>query len=232
MKILEILIQANGNVVSRNDLFDGVWPNQEISDQTLASGISRLRASLGDDPKQPRFIETIPKKGYRLKVPVHTGTAAIQSKARTARLALVAAVILLVTVGAILAFIQIGQGNAGGDSERDPPQSIAVLPFSNFSDDESAEYFGDGIADELLNALARMDGLLVASRTSSFQYKDTTNRSISEIGADLGVRYVIEGSVRRDGNTVRVTAQLIDAHNGFHRWSDTFDGPWSNLIER
>ncbi len=100
--------------------------------------------------------------------------------------------------------------------------SIAVLPFVNMSPDKSQEYFSDGIAEEILNALARVEGLRVAARTSSFNFKDR-NRDIPTIGERLGVDTVLEGSVRREGNTVRITAQLINVADGFHLWSDTYD---------
>ena len=101
-------------------------------------------------------------------------------------------------------------------------KSIAVLPFVNLSSDEEHEWFADGLTEEILNSLARTPDLLVASRTSSFQYKGQ-NTDVSEIAAALGVAHILEGSVRRSGNRLRVTAQLIRAHDGFHLWSETFD---------
>ena len=101
-------------------------------------------------------------------------------------------------------------------------KSIAVLPFVNLSSDEEHEWFADGLTEEILNSLARTPDLLVASRTSSFQYKGQ-NTNVSEIAAALGVAHILEVSVRRSGNRLRVTAQLIRAHDGFHLWSETYD---------
>ena len=103
-----------------------------------------------------------------------------------------------------------------------PPSSIAVLPFDNFSDDENTRYFSDGLSEELLNVLAGVPGMNVASRTSSFSYRDS-GADIPTIAANLNVLYVLEGSVRRSGNRVRITAQLIDARTDLHEWSQTFD---------
>jgi TolB-like protein len=107
-------------------------------------------------------------------------------------------------------------------AESDGDNSIAVLPFVNMSDDESNEYFSDGISEEILNALAKVEDLKVAGRTSSFAFKDR-NEDLRTIGEALGVSHVLEGSVRKAGTKVRITAQLIKAVDGFHLWSDTFD---------
>jgi TolB-like protein len=111
-----------------------------------------------------------------------------------------------------------------------PRKSIAVLPFVNMSADKDNEYFSDGIAEEILNALAKVDGLKVAGRTSSFQYKGR-NESLQAIGAALGVAHVLEGSVRKQGDKVRITAQLIQASDGYHLWSETYDGDLADVFE-
>ena len=113
---------------------------------------------------------------------------------------------------------------------RGPPEkSIAVLAFTNMSNDPEQEYFSDGISEELLNVLAKIPGLRVAARTSSFQFKDE-NRDIINIGQQLSVTHVLEGSVRKAGNQLRITAQLIDASNGFHLWSETYDRELANIF--
>ncbi|MCZ6826123.1 MAG: adenylyl cyclase, partial [Gammaproteobacteria bacterium] len=113
---------------------------------------------------------------------------------------------------------------------RGPPEkSIAVLPFMNMSDDPEQEYFSDGISEELLNVLAKIPGLRVVARSSSFQFKGE-NRDIIDIGQQLNVAHVLEGSVRRAGGQLRITAQLIDASNGFHLWSETYDRELVNIF--
>jgi TolB-like protein len=118
--------------------------------------------------------------------------------------------------------VKIESAKVGAGTSEAPDAAIAVLPFVNMSDDKSQEYFSDGISEELLNVLSPVEGLRVSSRTSSFAFKGV-NRNIREIAAILGVNYIVEGSVRKAGNRVRITAQLIDTNADQHMWSDTFD---------
>jgi TolB-like protein len=129
---------------------------------------------------------------------------------------LVIAVVVLVTTHGGLG----GSGQPSADADK--TKSIAVLPFVNMSDDASNEYFSDGLSEELLNVLAQVDGLRVAARTSSFHFKGQ-NEDLRSVGDKLGVEHVLEGSVRKSGNRIRVTAQLIKVDDGFHLWSDTYD---------
>ncbi len=260
VRILQLLAAAQGQVLSRQELFDGVWPNQEITDQTLDSNISRLRQRLGDDPKAPLFILTVPKRGYRLLLaaePVSAQSASDRSavelgvgsaapnggaNAVSAQRAwgswLAVALLSLLTAAMFFWF-----GAADKDTspvptkvalDRAAPTAIAVLPFVNMSDDPDTGHFSDGIAEELLSQLTRVGGLRVASRTSSFRFRagaDDPQPDIREIAEQLNVRYVIEGSVRRDGEDLRITAQLIDASTGFHLWSHTYAQRWADVLE-
>jgi len=115
-------------------------------------------------------------------------------------------------------------------AEVDAPASIAVLPFVNMSDDASNEYFSDGLSEELLNLLAKIPEMHVAARTSSFAFKDQTEIGVAEIARELNVAHVLEGSVRKAGNQVRITAQLIDAASGYHLWSETYDRELENIF--
>ena len=119
----------------------------------------------------------------------------------------------------------LGRAHAG-----EPRQSIAVMPFTNLSGDPSKDYFSDGMSEELLNLLARVPGLQVAARTSSFAYKGR-EVDVREIGKELGVETVLEGSVRQAGDQVRITAQLIDAETGFHLWSETYDRKLADIFQ-
>jgi TolB-like protein/Tfp pilus assembly protein PilF len=130
----------------------------------------------------------------------------------------------LLLVGAVSLWGRVGTPDPGAPATTDPlstEQSIAVLPFVDMSPAGDQRYFGDGIAEELLNELVRLEGLRVAGRTSSFAYREST-RDLKTIGQELGVRTVLEGSVRKDGDRIRVTAQLIDTENGYHLWSETY----------
>lgn len=256
VRILQLLAAAQGQVLNRQALFDGVWPNQEITDQTLDSNISRLRQRLGDDPKAPQFILTVPKRGYRLLLPAEPVPAqpaadrsvlelAVGSAAPNAVSAqrawgrwLAVALLPLLTVALFVWFGAADKGTTPVPTktaiDRAAPAAIAVLPFVNMSDDPDTGHFSDGIAEELLNQLTRVGGLRVASRTSSFRFRagaDEPQLDIREIAEQLNVRYIIEGSVRRDGEDLRITAQLIDASTGFHLWSHTYAQRWSDVLE-
>jgi len=257
VRIVQLLAAAQGQVLTRQALFDGVWPNQEITDQTLDSNISRLRQRLGDDPKAPRFILTVPKRGYRLLVAaepepvdlvavpnVPEGTASIETRTVSHTAAKREGWFLGLGVAALLMLTAALFAWRGNDDSPQPPSAvtavaidepatIAVLPFLNMSDDPDTGHFSDGIAEELLNQLTRVGGLHVASRTSSFRFRVEDGQpqpDIREIAEALNVRYVIEGSVRRAGEELRITAQLIDAETGFHLWSHTYSQRWEDVL--
>ncbi len=251
-RILELLIAGNGELVSRTTLFDGVWPNQEISDQTLDSGISRLRNKLGDDPKAPTYIQTVPKRGYRLlqvavidnglpnqdlgPMPIGPSAPDPPRPVGAKYWMLAAFVLLAVSVAAwrmAMPGLAPGSGSEAAGDRETPAASIAVLPFLNMSDDEDTGYFSDGIAEELLNQLTRVEGLRVVSRTSSFRFAGEgadKEHDIRQIGSVLNARYIIEGSVRRVHDDLRVTVQLIDTDDGYHRWSHTFEHKWQDIF--
>src|SRR5512139_1861074 len=146
---------------------------------------------------------------------------------RVSRRMAYAAVVVLLMAGLGYLLYERGFGRAHAN---EPHSSIAVLPFTNLSGDASKDYFSDGMSEELLNLLARVPGLQVASRTSSFAYKGR-NLDIREVGRELGVETVLEGSVRQSGDQVRITAQLIDAETGFHLWSETYERRLADIFQ-
>ena len=190
VQVLAMLLEHSGEVVTREELYERLWPNGTIVEfeHGMNSVINRLRQALEDSPHEPRFIETLPRRGYRFLVPVEQSAPAREDR------------------------------------------SIAVLPFTNLSADKENDYFSDGLAEEILNALSRIEDLRVAARTSSFSFKGKAVE-ISEIGAKLNVAKVLEGSVRRAANRVRVTVQLVDVRNGFHLWSERYDRQMQDLFE-
>jgi TolB-like protein/cytochrome c-type biogenesis protein CcmH/NrfG len=189
--LLAALAERSMQVVTKEELIDRLWKGKAVGDDALTSCVQELRRALGDDPRNPRFVETRHRRGYRLLVPV--ASAAMASPA----------------------------------AEKSPPPSdkasIAVLPFRNLSGDAEQEYFADGIAEDILTALSRFPSLFVIARKSSFLYKGKTV-DIEQVGRDLGVRYVLEGSVRKAGGRIRIAAQLIQADTGIHIWADRYDG--------
>jgi TolB-like protein/DNA-binding winged helix-turn-helix (wHTH) protein/Tfp pilus assembly protein PilF len=234
MDVLMYLAGRRGEVVSADALIGEVWKGIVVSDDAVYQCISKLREALGDDSQNPRYIETIPKRGYRLIAPARyvdeqngdTDAPELTSKttygARRKGLALTGLLVLVLLV-AIYQFSDLNKAPSA------PEHSIAVLAFTDLSPDGDQEYFADGIAEDLLNALATVPQLKVTGRTSSFTFRER-NEDLRIIGEVLGVAHVLEGSVRRDGNRVRVTAQLIDAKSGFHLWSGTYDRKLTDIF--
>ncbi len=200
--ILEHLVRNRDRVVSKDNMLAAVWNGRIVSDATLASRVSAARNALGDNGRDQKFIRTMIGKGIRFVADAQEE----QEPSPVHREPLVR-----------------------GPSLSDRP-SIAVLPFQNMSGDPEQEYFADGVAEDLLTTLSRIHDLMVIARNSSFVFKGQT-RDIREIGKILGARYVLEGSVRRVGNRVRLTAQLIDSQNGSHLWADRYDGIVDDIFD-
>ncbi len=185
LELLSVLAEAEGDLVTKDELMAAVWPNVTIEENAVQVHIAALRKALGHDSDQ---LITVRSLGYRL---VHESAA----------------------------FPQMA----------DPHTAVAVLPFANLTGDPGLDYLGDGIAEELINLLSHAPGLHVASRTSSFAYKDHDDDARA-IAHALGVGTIVEGSVRKAGDTIRITAQLIDGETGFHRWSENYDRKIGDLL--
>ena len=242
MQVLEQLAASAGEVVERDRLLDTLWGGRAMSDEPLTRCIAALRRVLDDTAKDPRYIQTIPKRGYRFVCEVEALTTATETKDTNHRflsrnrrrftVAGVALVAALVVVGSWRYFaadppdISV-QGAIEGDTA---PKSVAVLAFANLGPDAGSEYLADGLADELANRLTKVRGLRVAARTSSFAFKDR-NADITDIARQLRVAYVVTGSVRQSQDHLRISAQLTDAKNGFHVWSDTWDRNFTDVFD-
>lgn len=236
MEVLACLAESASQVVTREHLLDVVWRGSVGSDEQLTRAVGELRRAFGDDPGHPKFIETVPKRGYRLILPVRpiesvnrdssSSTApAGRFTGRKAGLLAIAVVILAMTYAVFDAFVFRPTKDEAVAAEK----SIAVLPFVNLSDDPGFEYFSDGISEEIINLLANVPGLKVIGRTSSFSFKGK-NEDLRAIGRALGVRTLLEGSVRKSGSRVRITVQLVDASDGTHLWSETYDRELDDVI--
>ena len=246
------LLRAAPEVVSADELMRQAWPGLVVSPEAISQRIKIVRRALGDDADRPRYLAGVRGRGYRLVAPVAVidGPARTDSAAevpepsyvrrtgyRVAGLVLVA---VLVAVAAVIVFSYGHRGVAGtgagapadkaNPSVLAPRTAVAVLPFVNLTGDPAKEYVGDGMAEEVINMLAQVPGLKVPARTSSFAYK---GRSIDvrRIAADLGVGTVLEGSVREAGSRIRITAELIDAQDGLHLWSQTYDRKYTDLFQ-
>jgi len=227
------LVQNHGRILDKDQGLEQVWPDTFVEEGSLARNVSTLRKLLGETPDGKPYIETIPKRGYRFvaavvqipgapREPVHRDLqqqpvsqpqAVPRKNRRTISMAVAAAVAVAFVVGWLI-WHRISK----------PPRvrSLVVLPFVNLSGDPGREYFSDGLTEEVINALAPIPDLRVVARTSSFQFKGKQT-DIRVIGRTLGVDAVLEGSVRIDGDRLRVTAQFNDARTGFHYWSRSWD---------
>ena len=235
LQLLELLLESPGDVVTREELQRKLWSTGTFVDfeHSLNAAVKRLREALGDSADNPRYIETLPRHGYRFIAPVQRATPAnLQAPTPAAnrrRWQLVAAggIALLLIAGATYLFWRPTQKAV-------PPERrvmLAVLPFENLSGDPSEELFSDGMTREMINWLGRLDArrLGVIAATSAMTYKNSP-KTISEIGRELGVDYILEGSVQKDRGRVRITAQLIAVENQAHLWAESFDRGQSDVL--
>ena len=262
LNVLMFLVQHPGRLIERRELLGAVWGDAFVTDHVLNRSIGQLRKVLGDDAREPRFIETVPTLGYRfiaavetetLEAPLPTTTlpgqtgvqvlpsAATMGHASTAgpqpqvtsasppstrpsisRWLLLAVGLALVTAGCLWL-----------RHRRLPPQasirSLAVLPLDDLSPGSREDYFADGMTDELITELARLPGLRVVSRTSVMQDKGA-HKPLARLARELDVDAIVEGSVVRSGDRVRITAQLVDTRTDKHLWAQTFEGPLGDIL--
>jgi TolB-like protein len=205
--LLDYLIRNRGRVVSKDDLINAIWNGRSVSDAALATRLNAARSAIGDSGKEQRLVKTLPRKGFRF-------------------------------VGRVLQAQRPADAPVADDQmEHQKPAlalpdkpSIAVLPFQNLSDDPEQEYFADGMVEDIITGLSRSKLLFVISRNSSFTYKGKAV-DIKQVSRELGVRYVLEGSVRKAGKRVRVTGQLIDASTDAHIWADRFDSDLDDIFD-
>jgi serine/threonine-protein kinase len=202
MDLLVDLAQHAGEVVTKDEILQRVWHQRFVAESVISRSVADLRRLLDDDADRPRVIETIPKRGYRLVTSVVRSDPTRVEAAR--------------------------QGAASGQAAPLGP-AIAVLPFANLSADPDNEFLCDGISEELINGLTRLPDVRVVAHTSSFAFKKR-EVDVREIGARLNVTTVLEGSVRRSGDRLRISAQLIDACSGYHRWAEQYDLAAGNIF--
>jgi TolB-like protein/DNA-binding winged helix-turn-helix (wHTH) protein/Tfp pilus assembly protein PilF len=272
-RVLAMLLERPGEVVTRQELQTRIWPADTYVgfDEGLNTAIRKLRTVFGDTAGNPRFIETLPRRGYRFIAPVSEVTAADHSPAQSAAMVelrsgdwedgmagaalpeqtkeaqtaagvethatkpwplrryLAAAAVLLVAV-AVLAYLV--QSRRTRNSARTQRAMVVVLPFQNLSNDLGQEYFSDGLTEETITDLGQLspEHLGVIARTSAMAYKHT-GKTVSQIGRELGVDYVLEGSVRREGERARVSAQLIRVSDQTHLWAESYDRELKDLLD-
>ncbi|HTT33295.1 MAG TPA: winged helix-turn-helix domain-containing protein [Methylomirabilota bacterium] len=239
LEMLFLLVERRGLLVGREEILERVWGKDVFvdADNSINTAVRKIRQALGDNPEEPRFVLTVPGKGYRFAASVVVpappaplspkpvveaeGQAEGPSVARPLRYWLLwIAIVVLLGAAASVAGLILKRNSKPASTKT----MLVVLPFVNLSDDPQQEYFADGMTEEMITQLGNLDPehLGVIARTSSMQYKHTQKRA-SQIAQELGVNYLLEGSVRRDGNKVRVTGQLIRANDETHVWAGDFD---------
>jgi TolB-like protein/DNA-binding winged helix-turn-helix (wHTH) protein len=251
--MLAYLVEHAGRVVTQDEILEALWPETHVNPEVLRKYIREIRKVLGDRPNNPEFIETLPKRGYRFVAPVieecaaepsnpsnafpspsmeeqgaeenHGSTAApsesesFWGRRRLLKLAILPVLAIVAAAGLSL-YLLLAQ--YGRNAHALNNTSIAVLPFADMSPGRDQEYFSDGLTEQLIDDLAKVPRLEVIGRSSAFQFKGKSD-DIRDVGRTLGVANVLEGSVRREGNHVRITAELIKADDGFQLWSQTYD---------
>jgi TolB-like protein/DNA-binding winged helix-turn-helix (wHTH) protein len=254
MRMLLCLAEHAGKVVSIDDLLSQVWSDVTVTPDSVYQAVTSLRRLLGDDPRQPAYIETVPRLGYRLVATVTPASAPLAAPAIAApdvprkswlRLkvgfawALGAALCLALVVTYLFhgKFANLNLSPSSAVAPQ-PQKSIVVLPFLDLTDEMNQEPFADGMTEELIDKLSKIPGLRVPPPTSSFYFKSklwprshgTAQITIADIAKQLGVAYVLDGSIRKSGARVRVDARLIRADNGYVVWSETYDRPFDDIL--
>jgi len=268
-RILAILLEQRGEVVTREELRKRLWSDDTFVDfdHSLNTAIMRLREALSDSSDNPRFIETLPRHGYRFIAPVeemavteqvkkeNAGSAStlelsaavpqsgpteifiadnMEAESKTRGIRSRRALVLGILIG-VLAVVLLGigwrflRGGAVANLSRNSIKSMVVLPFENLSGDKDQQYFTDGMTDELIAHLAKIRSLRVISRTSSMEYKGT-HKTLSEIARNLNVDAVVEGTVLRSGDRVRITAELVQVATDRHLWAETYESPLGDVL--
>lgn len=252
LKLLEILLERPAEIVTREELRTRIWPNESFGDfdQAVNAAVAKLRSALGDSADNPRYIETLPKRGYRFiaevaavnEAPLHGLEVPDRGLARTKdrdrafadralaskRPWLLASKTVTFALGSVLVILifwifHLRSRSSGNTLLSTPIRSLAVLPLENLSGDASQDYFADGMTDELITVLGQIKALRVISRTSVMSYK-RARKPLPQIARELNVDAVVEGTVLRSGSQVRITSQLIQASSDRHVWAHSYEG--------
>lgn len=245
IRLLACLAERTGEVVGNNELLDRVWPGATVSQDSLYQAVASLRRLLGDDPKAPTYIATVPRRGYRLVAevvreppePAESSRRGEAPSARTSafrRLVLPALAVVLVLAGGLtFALRSTPRPPSPAPRPATAPiaKSIAVLPFLDLtSESMGEEYFADSMTEELIDRLSKLPGFHVPAPTASFYFKGR-RMTVDAIAKSLNVVYVLDGSVRRSGPTLRIAARLVRGEDGFVVWSGTYDRRSADVLK-
>lgn len=231
VRLIEALLRRPGEILTKAELMDAAWPDATVEEANLSVQVAALRKALGPRPGGGEWIATIPRIGYRFvpaeKASVRTHRAGIPAALPSLRQGLGgrwrwAALLAVVIFAAGGGFALLRPAEVAPHMVAAPNPSVAVLPFDDMSGNAEFEYFGEGVSQDIISMLARVPDLSVVARNSSFKYRGQA-ADIRRIGEDLGATHVLEGSVRKDADRIRIVAQLIDARTGKHVWAERFD---------
>jgi TolB-like protein/DNA-binding winged helix-turn-helix (wHTH) protein/Flp pilus assembly protein TadD len=247
-RLLVLLLERAGDVVTRDEVREKLWPADTYVDfdHSLNTAVRKLREALGDSAETPRYVETLARRGYRFIAPVaprrvaqvadsaSADAVSVQPypeprPSTSARRFLISAIVVVICAAALVAYWVVARPRPPIQSGR--RLTLAVLPFDNLSGDADQEYLSDGLTEEMITQLARLepDRLRVLARSSTWKYK-RAERDIGQLRRELGADYVLEGSLRRGGERVRVTAQLIQADDQSHVWAETYERDFRDVL--
>ena len=246
MKLLVCLAERAGEVVSIDDLLDQVWSGVVVTPDSVYQAVAALRRLLGDDARQPEYIATVPRLGYRMVAPVSpwvddprvepsvvpadpAGSSRGQHRRGVVLLAAGAALFVALMVALLFnsRLVRFSRSSAPGAV---PQKSVAVLPFLDLTTQEmNEEYFADGMTEELIDKLSKVPGLRVPAATSSFYFKGK-RVTVADVANSLGVTYILDGSVRKSDAALRIAGRLVRAADGYVVWSETYDRPLGDKL--
>lgn len=256
MRLLLCLAERSGEVVSIDDLLDRGWPGVAVTPDSVYQAVASLRRLLGDDPKRPAYIATVPRLGYRMVAAVspwedqsvaHAASSTASANGHPARTTAGAqahgarpeadfklaagAALCLALVVAVLFYARLANDNHSilSAAVARPEKSVAVMPFLDLTEGMKEEVFADGMTEELIDRLSKIPDLRVPAPTSSFYFKNK-KFPVTDIARTLGVTYILDGSTRKSGDRLRVAARLVRAENGYVIWSETYDRPWGDTL--
>lgn len=239
MAVLVYLSRRPQRVVSREELEGAVWSGRVVGYDAVTNAIIKLRRALGDGTRSSRIIETLPKRGYRLVAPVQplgapraqaSSPPALEARRPDRRKALYAALLaLFVSLGILGWYVGTSAPRSGTVSSPVERAAIVVLPFDNLAADPAQDYFSNGITEDLITELSKIPELAVIARGSAFAYRG--DEDLERLRRELGVQYVLRGSVRRDAARIRINAQLVDAASGRHLWAERYDATLNDTFE-
>lgn len=249
-RVLAMLLERPGEVITREELQARIWPADTFVgfDEGINTAIRKLRIAFDDSADNPRFIETLPRRGYRFVAPVHEAAPALPQLSESVavgaaatelpptpprrRKRLVAASAMTVLLVALVSIAFLRRSHPPATVAAPKRVMLAVLPFQNMSNDPGEEYFSDGLTEETITDLGQLspEHLGVVARTSAMAYKHT-NKTVSQIGRELGIDYILEGSVRREGGQARVSAQLIRVSDQTHLWAQNYQRELHDLLQ-